>query len=249
MSNLLCVRDLNYKNILNNISFNISDKSFNILVGKNGVGKTTLVKCILGLTKYKGNINLNIDRKDIGCISDFSCITCDDVYTYLSSPLLNIGYSEDKAKKSIYSIAKKLNISNLITKEKNNLNEEQKILVIIAHAIIHKPKLIIIDNTLETLSFSNRQRLINYLTSINSTIIFVTNDSKYFKYANKILLLTSNKMEEIKGNKSIDKLENKLIKNHSELPFNLELSLKLYSYGMLNKLYNTNRELIDEIWK
>lgn len=249
MGNLLCIKDLNYKNILDNISCNITEKSFNILVGKNGVGKTTLVKCILELIKYKGNINLNIKKEDIGCISDFSCITCDDVYTYLSEPLLNIGYSDDKAKKAIYSIARKLNISSLINKEKKCLNAEQKVLVLIAHAVIHKPQLIIIDNTLEELSYSNRQKLINYLTNINSTVILVTNDSKYFKYANKILLLTPNKIEEIKGNKSIDKLENKLIKSHSELPFNLELSLKLYSYGMLNKLYNTNRELIDEIWK
>ena len=40
-----------------NLSFN--DNQINCIVGKSGIGKTTLLKCIAGLLKYEGNILMN----------------------------------------------------------------------------------------------------------------------------------------------------------------------------------------------
>ena len=61
--------------------------------------------------------------------------------------------------------------------------------------------------------------------------------------------MTKDNIEEIKQSKSISSLEKKLIRNNSELPFCLELSNKLYLYGIIDKLYNTNSELVENIWK
>ncbi len=249
MVNILSVKNLNCGNIFNNISFNITEKSFNILVGKNGVGKTALIYAILGLTKYQGDINFKYCREDIGCISDFSEIMEDNVFEYLSKPLKNLNYSEEKVKKTVYGITKKLGIEDLLEKNSNELNNEEKLMMLLTHSIIHNPKLVIIDNTLDELHESNKVKFINYLISMNASVILVTNDSRYFKYANKILVMTKSKVEIIREKTSIKKLENLLVKNNSELPFSLELSHKLYAYGVVKELYNNNSELVDNIWK
>ena len=249
MVNLLSVKNLSSNDLFTNLSFNIVEKSFNILIGKNGVGKTTLVYSILDLVPYKGKINFKYKKSDIGCISDFSDMIPENVYDYLAAPLLNLNYSDDKARKIVYSISKKFGISNLLSKNSDELHDEEKLLVLLCHSVIHEPKLVIIDNTLDELKESNKVKFINYLLKLKTTVIFVTNDSRYFKYANKLLVMTKSKMEEIKESAPINKLEQALVKNNSELPFSLDLSNKLYSYGMIKELYNSNSELVNNLWK
>jgi len=43
----------NGKQILNNINFNVGEKEILSILGSNGVGKTTLLRCTLGLLKWK----------------------------------------------------------------------------------------------------------------------------------------------------------------------------------------------------
>lgn len=249
MVNLLRVRDLKYKDILNDLTFSIKEKTFNILIGKNGIGKTTLVKAILGLIDYKGEIDFKYKRKNIGVITDFTEITNEVVFDYLIEPLLNLNYTETRAKRTVYNTIKRLGIESLIEREVNALTEEEKLIVLLTHTIMHKPKLVIIDNTLDILSNHNKKAFINYLRSLKTTVLFITNDSRYFKYANRLLIMTKSNIEEIKQSKSINLLEKKLIRSNSELPFNLELSNKLYLYGIIDKLYSSNSELVENIWK
>lgn len=249
MGNLLTVKNISYNEIFKNLSFSITEKTFNILVGKNGIGKTTLLYSVVGLLNCGGDIKFKYEKKDIGIISDFSEITKDSAFDYLNDLLLNLNYSEEAAKKTIYSVSKKLCIENLLDKNKNDLNCEQNLLVLLVHTIIHNPKLVIIDNTLDELSETNKMRFINYLLNMDTTVILVTNDSRYFKYSNKLLIMSKSKIEVIKESKSITKLEKILLKNNSELPFSLELSNKLYSYGIVKELYNSNSELVNNIWK
>lgn len=54
---MLVVRNLNYKNILRNITFKIGKSGFVAILGPNGSGKTTLLKCLANIFRdYKGDI-------------------------------------------------------------------------------------------------------------------------------------------------------------------------------------------------
>ena len=56
MSSIIKIQNLYYKDILNDVSFDLEENTFNVLIGPNSSGKTTLVKCILGLIDYNGQI-------------------------------------------------------------------------------------------------------------------------------------------------------------------------------------------------
>lgn len=249
MSNILSVKNLSYSKLFKNMSFSIAEKSFNILIGKNGVGKTTLLYSLLGLKSCSGEIKLKYERKDIGIVSDFSEITKENAFSYLLQMLLDLGYDRENASKIIYNVSKKLGIEKILDINKEDLTNEEYLLVLLTHSIIHNPKLVIIDNTLDELTETNKNNFIKYLLDMKITVILVTNDSRYFKYSNKLLIMTPNKMEIVNDSKSISKLESLLIKNNSELPFELELSSKLYSYGVIKEIYSSNSELVNNIWK
>ena len=61
ISNLTFGYDTDTQNIFENVSFNI-DTSWKIgLIGRNGKGKTTFLKLLLGEYKYSGTINKNLE--------------------------------------------------------------------------------------------------------------------------------------------------------------------------------------------
>ena len=67
---MLEVKNLNLtiemKTILSNISFLLKENKITVLIGKNGSGKSSIVKSINGITKYTGNIILNNQNYFIG---------------------------------------------------------------------------------------------------------------------------------------------------------------------------------------
>ena len=58
------------KKIINNLSFNIPSGSFISIIGKNGTGKSTLIKCILKTLKIPNNM-VFLDDVDINNIKVF----------------------------------------------------------------------------------------------------------------------------------------------------------------------------------
>ena len=59
-----CFGYSNGKHILNDINFCVEQKEILSILGSNGVGKTTLLKCTLGLLKWRSG-QTKIDGKDV----------------------------------------------------------------------------------------------------------------------------------------------------------------------------------------
>ena len=260
MSSILKIENLKYKEILKDVTFSLEEKTFNILVGANGSGKTTLVNCLRGLSQYQGTINIfncNIKQKDnlnlykeIGFFLNDEILLEDIMYEELLSLLKNLDYEEEKAKKLIFSIAKKLDITELLFKIPSELLDYQKSLISFVFSIIHEPKLLIVDNDLDNLDEKNKSKIIDYLKNQKKlTILFITNDSEYFNLADNFLFLDDGKIIlscdffELKNN------EKTLIKCGTNLPFAINLSSKLMVYELLDSVELDFKKMVDKIWK
>lgn len=255
MGNILTIQNLKYKKILKGISLDLEKNSFNILAGESGSGKTTLIKSILGLIKYEGQIyfeNSFINNKNIKEIG--ACFFSDNLFSStvlnnLLCPLINLGYSEKKAKKRVYEISKKLNISSILNKNIDELRIYELNLVSFASCVIHEPKLLLIDNSFDVLDNYYRNKVINYMKNMkNCTIVFVTNNEQDFLLADKILFLKDGKIDFITSNELVIS-EKKFIKNGVEMPFLMNLSLKLMSYKVIDEVILNVDEMVDKIWK
>jgi len=257
MESVLKIDKLKYKDVLKEITFSLEDKSFNILVGANGSGKTTIVNAIIGLLKYDGNITLlgnDIKNKEnnseVGFFLSDNIKLEDNLFNELLSMLKNLNYEEEKAKKRIFSIAKKFDITSILYKNFEELLEYEKVIISFVFSIVHDPKLLIIDNDLEKLDNKYKNKILNYIkTQKKLTVLFLTNDSDYFYDADKVLLLIDGKVIELNSFEEVLKSEKKLIKCGSSLPFYVDLSNKLISYELLSSNILDAEELVNEIWK
>jgi len=259
MESVLKIENLKYKNILNDITLSLEDKSFNILVGKSRSGKTALVNCIRGLLNYEGNINLfnNVLTKDnyelyrnVGFFIEDDIILEDYVYNELLNTLMNLDYEENKAKQRIFTIAKKLDVEDLLFKRENELLVYEKKLIIFMLSIIHEPKLLIIDNELEVFDKKNKDKILKYLKSQKKlAVLFITNNSEYFELADKLFFLNDGKIVLSGTLEEVIENEKTFIKCGSSLPFATLLSNKLISYDLLKEKENDIEKMVNKIWK
>lgn len=260
MGSILKIENLKYKDILKNISLNIEENTFNVLLGTNGSGKTTLLKSIAHLIKYEGDIyfndeivndsNILLFEKNIGICMDNNFLQNGSTIYNIIYPLLNLDYDEMSAKSKAYEISKKLDIDTILLKNVDELSLSERKLVSFARSIIHNPKVILIDDSFDELDNYYRNKIIKYLKSLkNKTIIFVSNNEEDVLLADNVIIINNG---EIVSNKSLtDSLQDEkiFINNNIKLPFLADLSHKLKDYNLIDNVILDTKELVDAVWK
>jgi polar amino acid transport system ATP-binding protein len=166
-----------------------------VIMGKSGIGKTTLLRCIAGLEKFeKGSIikktnNIGIVFQDFNLWETLSVKE-----NIILAPKLK------KKKYDLNSICKKLNIVNILNKYPNQLSGGEKQRVAIARTLITNPDLILLDEITSSLDKKNVKEIediIKKLSKENKSMIVVTHNIEFAKsIADKIVdlnILNKNK--------------------------------------------------------
>ena len=271
VKNVLIIQDLNCMDVLKNINLELEEGKIYSLLGQTGSGKTTLLKSIFGLTFFSGSITLdgvlitkdngkmiNVDtedidtlRKNMGIYLGISNLNSGSAFENIIEVLNNLNYDEDKARKKVYDISKKLGIDNLLYKNINTLTYSEKRLVAFAKSIVHSPKLILIDELLDSLNENLKTKVISYLNSIkkNKCIVIVTNNSENVKNTDNIIIMNNGKVIINDSKDEVLNDEKNFSKNNLKLPFLIDLSYKLISYGLIDHLIDDYDEMVSEIWK
>jgi len=184
------------KNILKDISFSVGTKEHTILFGLNGCGKTTLLATIAGYMGYtSGEIKLWDQlmteentvslRRQVGFVSNSYFDRCYRKENILSIVLSGLyGQLGERYSVSKYDAQRaKRMLKNFGLKEKMDypydlLSRGQQQRVLIARALIAKPKLLLLDEPYTGLDVMARQFFLNTIEQIalesDTTIICVS---------------------------------------------------------------------------
>lgn len=263
MSDVLSVENLNYKNILKNINFTLKKGTINALIGASGSGKTTILKSIFGLIKSEGFIsvdgliinqkNINELRNKMSIYLDIDVLHNKSVFLNIMEPLKNLNYSEDDAKKKIYSISKKMGIENLLYKNIDELSYSEKKVVAFTQSIIHEPNIILINNIFDSLDINYKEKILSYLKQIKKhkkcTILFVSNNNEDLFLADNVLIIKNGNISATGALEELVGQENLFSKNDLRLPFIIDLSYKLKAYEVIDRLIYDADEMVDELWQ
>ena len=153
------IKDLNLilsgSEILRNINLTVKSGEIHCLVGPNGGGKTSFLRCVLGQMPFSGSIKMNYEEdKIIGYVPqvlDFERtlpITVEDfmAMTYQTRPCF-MGISK-KYKDEVDNLLRKLNVFEKKKRLLGNLSGGESQRVLLAQALFPKPNLLILDEPL-----------------------------------------------------------------------------------------------------
>ena len=202
------------KIILNNISLIISKGETIVIFGKNGSGKSVLLKAIAGLIKdYKGTIEINsvninnfykkFKYKKVQKMDEFSMayvfqkgglFDSMNVFENVAFPLYRIGKEENEIRETVFYSLKRLGLSGNEKKLPSELSGGMQKRVGIARAICSNPDIILYDDPTAgldpILSDSISDIICDIKNTNRSTSIVVTHDINIAKkVADKIALL------------------------------------------------------------
>ena len=182
------VCNLNFENVLTNISLEIFEGDFIAILGPNGGGKTTFIKLLLNILKQtSGEIEFHENLKNkIGYVPQ-SATTVDGVFPATVDEIIKTAFVNKKSffkemsiedKNYINFLMQNFGIMDLKSKLFVELSGGQKQRVLIVRALANKPKLLILDEPDIGLDTISQTKFIENLNIINkenkTTIIFVT---------------------------------------------------------------------------
>ena len=169
----------NGKDILKNISFTVEEGKLLAILGANGIGKTTLLKCMMGFQKWRDGRSL-VDGKDISRLpakkiwQKIAYIPQAKSYKFAFTGLemtligrsAHLGTFEQPKKKDI-AIAEKaldeIGVSHLSNKPCNQMSGGELQMVFIARALATEPVLMILDEPESGLDFRNQLIILELL--------------------------------------------------------------------------------------
>ncbi|MCK5867616.1 MAG: ABC transporter ATP-binding protein [Mycoplasmataceae bacterium] len=166
--------------LLNGISLELKKGSFHILTGLNGSGKTTLLQCMVGLRKIEqGEVTIDGNKIDsIHAKSLLGYIPTDITFSRSQTVKKFLEYFKSFYKLEIDNtkqIINELNLINILDKKVTSLSSGERKKVLIAQALIHNPKYLVLDEPLANLEATTRDNILIFLKSFvdNGGSVFV----------------------------------------------------------------------------
>ena len=178
------------KPVLNNISLEIQDAEFLVLVGPSGCGKSTLIR-IIAVLEQPDSGSIVFNGKDLSVLEpkdrdlsmvfqNYALYPHKTVFDNIAFPLQIANHKKQDYELVVKNIAEKLNIADLLERKPGQLSGGQRQRVALARALAKQPSIFLLDEPLSNLDaklrMQMRQELFKLHKDLNSTFIYVTHD-------------------------------------------------------------------------
>ncbi len=201
--------------VLHDLTFDIPDGTLVNVLGPNGVGKSTLFRCILGLNgNYKGTIEVN--GKDVKQLSirerakEVSYIpqTHASVYDYEVLDVVLMATGADlkmlsnpgcSQRRRAYEALERVGIEDFAHRMYTHLSGGEQQLVLVARALAQNANTIVMDEPTSALDYGNTMRVLSCVRQLAreglSIVQSTHNPDHAFLYSDKTLVIKEGRVD------------------------------------------------------
>ncbi len=206
-------RGTNLLSALDDVSFNVEDGEFVVILGQSGSGKSTilnLIGCIdsptsgtilvdgVDVTKMSAKQLCEYRNKNIGFV--FQSFYLEPAYSVTDNillPLTIAGAKRQIKDAKAKELLEKLNLTDKANAKTSTLSGGQKQRVAIARALVNDPKIILADEPTGNLDSASGAEVIEILKEIcksGKTVVMVTHNEEQASVADHIIRLKDGKI-------------------------------------------------------
>lgn len=197
---ILSVKNLNVKingiKILEDINFEVEQGDVLAIIGPNGAGKTMLLKSLLGLIPYKGDITWQKNLK-IGYVPQRMDIETEIPLTVEEFLKLR---GNAVSNQKIETVLKSVQLNKTILKSGfGEISVGQRQRILIAWAMLNNPDVLLFDEPTADIDIAGQESIYKMLYDLQKdfklSIILVSHDLNIvYRYAEKVLCLNRKKL-------------------------------------------------------
>ena len=193
MNNIIEIMNLNKSfgevKAVQDLSFRVKEGEFFAFLGVNGAGKSTTINIMCGqLSKDSGKViidgvdidkNVNYIKREIGVVFQNSVLDAPlSVYDNLENRAALYGIVGSEFKARLSELSEMLNFKDLLKRSVGKLSGGQRRRIDIARALLHKPKILILDEPTTGLDPQTRKNIWNVILNLrkneNMTVFLTT---------------------------------------------------------------------------
>ena len=197
--------------VLEDVTLDVPEGEFMILLGKSGSGKTTLLSVMGLLEPYDGGVyrldgtdtaglsakeRTDLRREKIGFVfQSYQLIPTLTAFENVEVPLGFDGVPKEERRTRVEEALIAVGLEERIHQRVTELSGGEQQRVAVARAIIRQPKVILADEPTGNLDRVNADEIMKLLQSLRKTVVMVTHDEELTEYANKVFHLRAGVLE------------------------------------------------------
>src|SRR5438477_3309020 len=175
---------------VNDLSLEVRDKEFMVLVGPSGCGKSTALRMIAGLEEISGGTvsiggrvvnNVAPKDRDIAMVfQNYALYPHMNVFDNMAFALKLRHMPKDQIQNRVEAVADSLGIKHLLARKPRQLSGGQRQRVALGRAIVREPQVFLMDEPLSNLDakmrVSTRAEISKLHQRLQTTMVYVTHD-------------------------------------------------------------------------
>jgi len=160
------------RQILSDVSFAVGKGEFAAIIGPNGAGKTTLIRVILGLRPMsagrviKGQLAVGYVPQKIVIDTDIPLRARDVVSLGLDGHKLGLTFPSKSRREKIDQALRDVGAYDYANARVGELSGGEQQRVLIAHALVSRPQLLLLDEPLANLDLRSEQEIVTLLAKL-----------------------------------------------------------------------------------
>ena len=213
MENIIQIDHLNKSfgdvKAVQDLSFRVKDGELFAFLGVNGAGKSTTINIMCGqLSKDSGTVlvdgadlDRNVDKakKELGVVFQNSVLdSALSVYDNLKSRACLYGITGEAFKTRLQELSQLLHFGDLLKRPVGKLSGGQRRRIDIARALLHKPKILVLDEPTTGLDPQTRKTIWDVIADLrknaNMTVFLTTHYMEEAAEADYVVILDSGKI-------------------------------------------------------
>jgi multiple sugar transport system ATP-binding protein len=197
---------------LENLSLEIADKEFAVLLGPSGCGKSTTLNLIAGLedvtagSLYFDATLMNVvpaHKRDVAMVfQSYALYPHKSVYENIAFGLRMRGFAREEIEKRVREAARTLDIEPLLERRPHQLSGGQRQRVALGRALVRQPQAFLMDEPLSNLDaalrIAMRAEIKKLHQTMRTTFVYVTHDqAEALTLAERIVVMREGVIQQI----------------------------------------------------